>query len=496
MGINKLHFIRGVVIVAGFLVLVYLIQLLVDYTVIGYPINKLPDFDLDSARHLNNLLNRNLNQLFGTVLTAVTIAVSLTANMYSFKFLEIFIKDKVNTIVLMLVLTANISNTLAGYALKKDIIPTVQLNLIVFLAAVCFSLVFPYMYYLFRFLHPNTLLRRLHNEFKKATNGSAKRSSSIVKCRHQANESIEHIGNITTRSIERGDRSTAIESISTLSRIVHEYWEDKERMPDKWFDAEASAFVGFSPEALEEVISNRSWVEMKVLSEMRLVSNASIPKMPEVTATIVDAMFQLGLEPAAKTDEVIRETITAHFNTLARLALNRNDTRSLFIIFGGYRRYAESLVEVDPDAVLEIAFYFRYYAQIARELKMLFVVEALAHDLGDLLQAIWKTTPAIRKRLLSEFMRFDAKADPPLPGVKKAQALLGGYFMLLEDREAVDAIRAGFSGLEARFIREIADDLLQVTREKFWEITERGRNIEYVPEDQRNKLREFFELIQ
>lgn len=496
MGINKLLFIRGVIIVAGVLMFVYLLELVVDYTVIGYPIGRLPRLDLDSARHLNNLLNRNLNQVLGTVLTAVAIAVSLTANMYSFKFLEFFIRDKINTIVLMLVLVANISNTLAGYTIRAEIVPVVQLNIILFFTALNFSIIFPYMYYLFRFLHPNTLLRRLHDEFKTAIGTGRLKPNRIEKQGHQANEALEHIGNIAIRSIERGDRSTAIESILILGRMMQHYWKKKEHLPNKWFHVESKIFFGFSSEALDEVILKKTWVEMKLLSELRLISNASIPKMPEVTGTLVDALYKMGSDPEPKRDPAIREIITTHFNTLARLALNRKDTRSLFIIFGRYRLYAQSMVDVDPSAVLEIAFYFRYYGQIARDQQMPFVVEALAHDLGKLIESVWETAAAIRQQLLDELMHFDDKADPPLPGVKKAQALLGGYFMHSENQKAVETICKGFVGLDTRFIKDLATDLFRVTREKFWEVSERGRNIDYVPADQRSKLRAFFDLIQ
>jgi hypothetical protein len=37
--------------------------------------------------------------------------------------------------------------------------------------------------------------------------------------------------------------------------------------------------------------------------------------------------------------------------------------------------------------------------------------------------------------------------------------------------------------------------LLQVTRQKYWEVSERRMNIEFVPEPQREKLREFFETL-
>ena len=36
---------------------------------------------------------------------------------------------------------------------------------------------------------------------------------------------------------------------------------------------------------------------------------------------------------------------------------------------------------------------------------------------------------------------------------------------------------------------------MQVTRQKYWEVSERRMNIEFVPEPQRVKLQEFFDTV-
>ena len=45
-------------------------------------------------------------------------------------------------------------------------------------------------------------------------------------------------------------------------------------------------------------------------------------------------------------------------------------------------------------------------------------------------------------------------------------------------------------------IKVIRDELLQITREKYWEVTERRVNMDYVPDGQRECLRQFFELLE
>ncbi len=148
-----------------------------------------------------------------------------------------------------------------------------------------------------------------------------------------------------------------------------------------------------------------------------------------------------------------------------------------------------------PALVLEIAYYFEYYGQVARDYQLPFVVETGAHDLGALVQQAWETQAPNRGKLLERFLHYHLKDRSPLPGVKKAQAILASFLLLAGQPEAVEMIRQEFAGLNPAFVAELEDDLLHVRREKYWEISGRRINIDYVPDPQREKLREFFSRL-
>lgn len=78
-----------------------------------------------------------------------------------------------------------------------------------------------------------------------------------------------------------------------------------------------------------------------------------------------------------------------------------------------------------------------------------------------------------------------------MPGVKKAQALLASYFLMSGEAEPAARIQATFEGLTAGFIATLTEDLLRVTQERYWEVNERGANMDYVPPERREKLRQF-----
>jgi hypothetical protein len=459
-------------------------------------LSRLTAFNVDEARHFNNALARNFNQLVAVAFTTVAIAVPLTANMYSLKFLEFFVKDPVNAAVLTLVVFADLNNTWVAHAIKDDFVPVLGLYVSFALVVLGFALLFPYLYYVFRFLHPNTLLERLEEEIYAALRAAGRRPAHAADYRRPAAEGIEHIANIAIRSIDRMDRNTAIESVLTLERVARTYWAHKPHLPAVWFQAEQSFFLGFSSQAVDDFTATRSWVEMKLFSQLRQVLSAAIPRVHDVVSSIAKTLRKLGLEETARREAALREMAMEYFNTCIRLAITRKDARSVFILFDQYRTFAESVNADDPALVLEIAYYFEYYGQMARENGLNFIVEAVAHDLSDLVQRVWPTGTPNRTGLLDRFLRYDAPARPPLPGVKKAQALLASYFLLTGEAEPAALVRQSFAGLDPRFVSAIRDDLLRITREKYWEVNERRMNIDYVPDAQREKLREFFEGLE
>src|SRR5438045_9285575 len=120
---DSLTFARGVVAVAAGVLLIVLAGTLIDLLSAGYPPARLAVFDYNEAHFLVDLTNRGLNQLMALSFTVVAIAVPLTANLYSLKFLDFFIKDRINAAVLTLVVAADLVSFWSVYSLKADYIP-------------------------------------------------------------------------------------------------------------------------------------------------------------------------------------------------------------------------------------------------------------------------------------------------------------------------------------------------------------------------------------
>ncbi len=492
---NILTLVRSVVVIAFVMTALSTTSLALDLVTGGYALSHFSVMTVTEARQLNSALARNFNQLLAVTFTTVAIAVPLTANMYSLKFLDFFIKDPVNAAVLLLVVFGGFNNALLAYAIKDNFVPVLSLHLSLALVSLCSALLFPYLYYIFRFLHPSTLLDRLQEEIESAFQAALRHPQHAARYQRPVAEGIEHIVNIAIRSIDRMDRNTAMESVNTLEKIAHTYWALKSKFSGAWFTVEPAFFLGFSSKAIAEFSANHSWVEMKIFSQMRQLLSAAIPKMHDVVSTLGRCLRKLGLTEAATGDQALRQMVMEYFNTFVRRSIVVKDLRSVFSLFEQYRTYAETLNAAYPDQTAEIAYYFQFYGQLARDNDLNFIVEVVAHDLADLVQHAWETHADNRQKLLARFMLYDAQADRPLAGVKKAQAKLASYFLLAGEAEPVALIRRTFADLPPAFVHALADDMLHARREKYWEVNERRVNLDYLPDAQRAKLREFFESL-
>jgi Predicted membrane protein (DUF2254) len=482
---------RGVLVMAAILA-VTAAAVLLDALRAGVPLGRLAGFDANEARNLINAFSRAGNQLVAVVFTTVSIAVPLTANMYSLKFLEFFLKDVVNSGMLLLAATVALNTILVQYATKDDFVPMTALNVHFALLSLAFILLFPYLYYLFRFLHPNTLLERLASECAHHLDLAARGPRDLAEHRRRVAESFEHVANIAVRSVDRLDRNTAIEAVHMLEDLAARYQGVKPRLPRAWFEAEKELFLSFSSAAVDEANASGSWVEMKLLSQLRQTLGSALSRMHDVASAVAKALRRFGLAHGVREDPRLRELTVEYFNTFIRRALNARDVRSVFILFDQYRILAEELLEDDPELVLAIAYYFTYYGQVARDMQIGFVVDSTAHDLGSLVRHAWERKASIADRLLDTFLRYDGAGSL---GVTKAQAILGSYFVMTEQAGAAEQVRDRLRSLDPARRERLGRELLAVRREKYWEVNERRMNMEYVPDDQREKLREFLATL-
>jgi hypothetical protein len=478
--------VRSTLLIAGGMAVLVFAQTVADVRSLGGAWHTAFSFTPDDARLLATALGRSFNQLLAIILTAVAIAVPLTANTYSVKLLETFIGDGVNRTVLLAFVFGVCNNLWLHHVIGHGHLPRVQLAVSLAMAFLYPALLVPYLYYVFRFLQPGSLLARLAGELEGAVELAATTPSRVREAAQTAQALVEHVGSVGIRSVDRSDRTTAVETVHTLRRFMQLYRATKARLPAAWADAGRAVSGAHADEAQE-------WLEARIFSEFRALLSSAMPRMHAAAAAIADDACTLGLAPDALRNGEMDGLVVEYFNTFVRLAINRRDAPSLFILFDRYRQFAAGICAERPERALEIAFYFQYYARAAWDAGLTFAVETVAHDLAALVRRAWDVGAPNREKFLERMLAFGREASTqPLPGVKKAEAILAGYFLLRGDDADAERIAAGFRGLDPAFVASLRDDIRHVRREKYWEITERRMNLDYAPPDQRAKVEEFF----
>jgi hypothetical protein len=481
--------VRSTLLIAGGIAVLLIVQTAVELRTLRGTLAIAFTFTPEDARLVATALNRSFNQLLAILLTAVAIAVPLTANTYSVKLLETFITDRVNRTVLLAFVFGVCNNLWLHHVIGHGHLPRLQLGISVVMALLYPALLVPYLYYVFRFLQPEGLLARLSGELVRAVERAATHPARATEAAAAAQALVEHVGSIGIRSVDRADRTTAVETVHALRLVAGRYREMKARLPDSWQTA-GERVSGCDPEDADV------WLEGRVLAEYRALLAAGIPRMHELVAAVADDTRGLGLAPDAAGDPEMHALVGDWFNTFIRLAIGRKDVRSLYILFDRYRDYAAGIGAAYPERALEIAFYFQYYARAAFDAGLPFAVETIAHDLSALVRNAWDDGAPNRARLLDRMLAFGVETSPkPLAGVKKAEAILAGFFLLRGDAEAAARIADGFRALDPAFVAGLRHDIVHVRREKYWEVTDRRVNLDYVPPDQRAMVEEFFAMV-
>ena len=139
------------------------------------------------------------------------------------------------------------------------------------------------------------------------------------------------------------------------------------------------------------------------------------------------------------------------------------------------------------------SFYFKYYVcSIASGL--------FENDIGFLLKKAFIGKVKNFGDLLKVFLSFDdvfGNQSHPIAkaGIRKAQLIFAAY--LFSHKAAPSIIQNVVQVFEKQetYLSMVGfkDQLLGVKNKKFWEVTDRGINFEYMNEEQKKSLQEFFE---
>jgi len=474
------------------------------------------DFDPETMQNALGNVAQVIAAVLGIAITVVSIVVQLAATRYTSRVADLFFRDRINLGVMGFFVVACVEALWVSMTVRKDFVPQATIAGTVFMATASLLLLVPYFAYVFDFLDPEKVIARIGVQTLDRAAGRGGRAEpnptapeAVAARQAQTTSGLAHLADIAVNALGQKDKVIASDASAALRRLLVEYQAEKGRLDPSWFAISAALrsdpdFVALAPDSVEDLARRRLWLEWKGLRQIREVFGAALTSMPEMAHVVAIDTRYVGEAALAAGDREVMALTVKFMNTYLRAALNARDVRTAYNVLNQYRQLAEALLAgprvtspAAEETLVEIAGHFKYYARLAHGIGLGFVTETAAYDLCALIEAASAVDAPCHDRLLSVFLEIDkepenAAEERALRGVRKAQAKLASYYLLHDQAGRARRIYEDMAHEAPDRLRSIRDEMLSITSKDFWEVVDRGTNFDYLPDDRKAKLRQFF----
>lgn len=438
---------------------------------------------------------RAYNNVLAMLLACIGLAIPLTANMYTPKLIEIFLRDRINQVMLTIFALGAANTLFVLYLVGPDFAPMWTWRFAVYGALVGWVLLIPYFFYVVRFLDPSTIIGRLQGDATRLMELATEGGEDPESLQDALQQRVYQIGTLIIKTIDRADRSVALEGIWSLKRILDHYFGLKPKMDDAWFHVDHKDFVGMSHSAIELINERRTWMEMQLLTQLLLSFQHALAKAPDAISAISNVNRVVATRAAAQGDEHVVALSIRFFNSFLREALNARDVRAVYDVLYQYRRLAKDLGE-EHDAVRRISKHFVTYAEVARSADCPFVGDVATFDLFELMVEAYGAKNPRAGEILEDLLGMPhERGGEVLPLRVEAKLFAAGYFRESEMEDELSQVADCLSTVPLEALSVALANILGVEERAYWEITDRGQNMEWAPEARRQHITAFVESL-
>ena len=491
------------VFTTGLAIVLFIGIRLLDYIVDGHTEPLLEVLLLTDSEDVSDV-SEVLVATLGLVITVVAIVVQLAAQRYTPKLVDLFVNDRINIAYFTLMIVAAAYSLLIVYSLDAEFLPFWGSLMLLAMTMLILGLLLPYFKYVFLFLTPENIIRIIRRNANLAMHRvlagqDRKRMAGEQLNRHQIHvaNAMEQISDIALSAVSQMDRNVALLSIRTLKDVLVDHLLIKRRMPGRWFVPQKEYFPAISSDYLQEIYRTRTWVEAKGFMDMELIFKTAILEMPDAVSAVANNAKVIGLYAIQLKDKQVLSNVIQYFNTFLRLAVNNRNPKAIYNLFYQYRLLAEEVLGMDRDLAERVAFYFKYYGQIAQQYNIPLILVTAAFDLGHLLQKAYEMRVPNVENLIRIFLEVD---DNPatqanefdLRSVRKAQLMFASFLLSKGDEVYVQRIFEDMKVEPKARMMAIRDEMMAVTERKFWEVTDRGVDFFFMEDQQKRYLNEFY----
>jgi hypothetical protein len=447
--------------------------------------------------------------VLGIVITVVSLLVQLTAARYT-GVAQMFLRDRRNAVVMAYYVVTCVVGVALSLSLHNEFVPRAAVFTMMCATAFGLIMMLPYFAYVFRFLEPVNLVAQIEREAAAdlASAATTRDPDAIVHGQVPALAALEELTDITSNSISGKDKIIASRAVDAIKDFVTGYLAVKDRADPRWFQIgdgirDNPDFVAMDPESLRELEANRTWLEWKGLRQYFGIYAEAQAEMPDINYLIAIDTRYIAEAALARSDRAVVELAFRFMNSYLRSALNARAVRTAYNVMNQYRQLVEAMIRGGADdAALEGVRHMIYYGRTSYDLQLGFVTETVAYDVSALCEfAHTQGSPGLDERILAMFLELDQplrvkRQESGLQGIRKAQIKLACYYLTADGADRAVRIAADMAGEDRERLRSIREQLRRVESKEFWEITDRGRNFEYMPPRQKEQMDHFFAMLE
>jgi hypothetical protein len=266
-------------------------------------------------------------------------------------------------------------------------------------------------------------------------------------------------------------------------------------MPKEWFVVDRGDFVGLADEALEMMSENKTWLEMKALQQLELGFLRALHGPTDTVSVFSDALRVIAIHAHENHDEQALRLCIRFFNNFLREAIKSKNLRAVYDVFHQYRKLGRQIVD-RPELLREVSRHFVYYAGAARMANMVFAPQLALFDLGYIVRRAYERASPCAGVLLQDALGLPHRTKEDVHSMAvKAKLILGGFMLENKLEAEAELVRKNLEDVDAMEVDRAEADLLAADR-CFFEVTDRQLNLEYVPPERREPLRQFGDTLQ
>lgn len=453
----------------------------------GQPVSLL---DLRATPAQVRALASSLSGAYGTMiamlLTFVSLAVPLTANLYTPKLIGLFIRDPINLFVICTAVVLAAHNLLAVSISFDKWTAQLPFAVAVLGAVVGWLLVLPYYFYVVSFIDPHTIIHRVHRSLIHELNVATTGRRSVANSQQAVDQCIHGLGSVLLRAADRADRDVTLDAVRTHLMELGRVRQIKPRLPPAFLRVDNDLLAGMADDAAEILNEKGIWVEHRIAHQLVLAFHCVLAKMPDGVSAMAQAVTNVAHQEAQAANTEVFLLLVRTLNSFLRAAIKKRDNASVCDVVHSYKALAHKLLDGHAQLVPALGEHLRYYADYARVQGLPFIYERMSYELCELVEMADLHGHDAATALLDYVLNMADVAS--YPGLVKSRAVLGAYFSLQGRTGPFELVMHSLQTVPPALLVQARADILAVSERLFWEVNHHGVNFDYVEPERRARV--------